>query len=252
MPNPLAYRIGSFQKPHLPFKQVAEMGIEKVELVWNDETSVDEVGDVLAPLGLSVGSLHVPCPLADDGLPALMNRWGEQAMELGASYLFVSVQAGDMPRDEAYGRLHKVGDALSQHEVALAMETHPDLCQNAANMLETMQGIDHPWVGVNYDTANVYYYNEGVDTIEELKQAVSHVRGVHIKDTFGGFHDGNFPVLGEGIVDFAAVKRVLQDGGYKGPLAMELEGGVFDSSKPDDLADKVKRCVSHLREMRVV
>ena len=89
-------------------------------------------------------------------------------------------------------------------------------------------------------------------TAEELKQAVSHVRGVHIKDTFGGFHDGNFPVLGEGIVDFAAVKRVLQDGGYKGPLVMELEGGVFDSSKPDDLADKVKRCVSHLREMRVV
>ena len=252
MPNPLAYRIGSFQKPHLPFDQVAQMGIEKVELVWNDETNVDEVGDILVPLGLGVASLSVGCPLADDGLPELMDRWGEQAMELGATYLFVSVKAGDMPKEEAYERLRKAGDAVGKHEVSLAMETHPDLCQNAANMLETMQGVDHPWIGINYDTANVYYYNEGVDTIQELKQAVSHVRGVHIKDTFGGFHDMNFPILGEGIVDFAAIEGVLRDGGYKGPLVMELEGGTCDPSKPDDLADKVRRCVAHLREAKVV
>ncbi|MFH1566491.1 MAG: sugar phosphate isomerase/epimerase family protein [Gemmatimonadota bacterium] len=251
MANPLAYRIGSFQKPHLPFKRVAQLGIPQVELVWNDQTSVDEVGDLLVPLGMQVASLHVPSPLDDDGLPDKMAGWAECAMELGAHHLFVSIHAGEMARDEAYGRIRKLGDAVAKAEVYLAMETHPDLCQNAANMLETMAAVAHPWVGVNYDTANVYYYNEGVDTVAELTKAVAQVRGVHLKDTHGGFHDGSFPVFGEGVVDFAGVERVLREGGYKGPLVMELEGGAFDAAKPDDLAAKVERCVHHLRATKL-
>jgi len=132
------------------------------------------------------------------------------------------------------------------------METHPDLCQNAANMLETMEAVDHPWVGVNYDTANVYYYNEGIDTVAELTKAAGHVRGVHLKDTHGGFHDGNFPVFGEGVVDFAAIDRVLRDSPYKGPLVMELEGGIFDAGQPEELAAKVGACVAHLRQVHVI
>ena len=252
MAYPLAYRIGSFQKPSLPFERVARLGIPQVEMVWNDESVVDEVGDALVPLGMQVASLHVPSDLTDDGLPDKVGRQAEQAMELGAHHLFVSIHAGDMDRDEAYGRIRKLGDAVAPHEIYLAMETHPDLCQNAANMLETMGAVDHPWVGVNYDTANVYYYNEGIDTVAELTQAGEYVRGVHLKETHGGFHDGNFPVFGEGIVDFAAIDRVLNDSSYKGPLVMELEGGVFDAGQPDDLAAKVEACVAHLRQVRVV
>jgi len=251
MANPLAYRIGSFQQPHLPFQRVADLGIAQLEMVWNDESVVDQVGDALVPLAMQVASLHVPSDLEDDGLADKVGRQAEQAMELGAHHLFVSIHAGDMDRGEAYDRIRKLGDAVAGSEVYLAMETHPDLCQNAANMLETMAAVDHPWVGVNYDTANVYYYNEDIDTIAELTKAGDHVRGVHLKDTHGGFHDGNFPVFGEGIVDFAAVQRVLDDSSYKGPLVMELEGGVFDASQPDDLATKVEACVAHLRKVGV-
>ena len=248
----LSYRTGSLQKPHLPFTRIAELGIQGLELVWNDETRVDAVKAAVEAAGLRVTSIHAPSPLDDDGLPELLGRHAEYAAELGASYLFVSVHAGEMPRQEAYDRLRRAGDAVGRHEVYLAMETHPDLCQNANNMLETMAGVGHPWIGVNYDTANVYYYNEKVDTVEEVKKAVGQVRGVHLKDTMGGFHDGNFPVFGEGIVDFAAVAAVLDGAGYTGPYCMELEGGAFDAGKPDELADKVARCVAHLRQVGVV
>jgi hypothetical protein len=30
-----------------------------------------------------------------------------------------------------------------------------------------------------------------------------------------------------------------------------LEGGTFDASKPDELAEKVQRCVQHLRQVGV-
>ena len=115
-----------------------------------------------------------------------------------------------------------------------------------------MAEVNHPWVGVNYDTANIYYYNEQVDTVEELKKAAKHVCSVHLKDTYGGFRDGNFPVFGEGIVDFAAIADVLDGVGFTGPHTMELEGGTFDARKPEELAEKVAACVAHLKKVGVV
>jgi len=252
MSHVLSYRIGSLQKPHLPLSQIAELGIQGLELVWNDRTTADAVRAAVEPVGLRVTSIHAPSPLDDDRLPEILGRHAEHAAALGAEYLFVSVHAGEMDRQQAYDRLRRAGDAVGKHEVYLAMETHPDLCQNGDNMLETMAGVDHPWVGINYDTANIYYYNEGVDTVKEVKKAARHVRGVHLKDTLGGFHDGNFPVFGEGIVDFAAIGAVLDAAGYAGPYAMELEGGAFDPGKPDELAAKVARCVGHLRQVGLV
>jgi len=251
MAHLLSYRCGSLQNPHLPFAQIAEIGIQGLELVWNDETTVDAVQAATQPCGLQVTSLHAPCPLDDDALPALLGRHAECAAALGATYLFVSTHADDMPRPEAYERLRRAGDAVGAHEVYLAMETHLDLCHNAEVMIETMAGVDHPWVGVNFDTANLYYYNENVDAVDQAQKAGAHARGVHLKETFGGFKDGNFPVFGEGLVDFAAVDEVLTSVGYSGPYCMELEGGTFDASKPDELADKVGRCVEHLRQVGV-
>lgn len=251
MANTLSYRIGSLKKPHLPFARVAQMGIQGLELVWDQDTTAAQVKAALGSCKLSVTSIHVPCPLEDDNLPKTIGAQAAQAAELGARYMFVSAHAGSMPKDQAYDRLRRVGDAVGAHEVFLAMETHPDLCQNGDQMAETMKGVNHPWVGVNYDTANVYYYNEKVDTVAELKKAVAHVRGVHLKDTFGGFHDGNFPVFGEGIVDFAAVDKVLRGAGYAGAYAMELEGGTFDHSKPEELVQKVARCVAHLKKVGI-
>ena len=251
MSHLLSYRCGSLQKLHLPLARVAEIGIQGLELVWNDETEIDAVRAAVDPHGLQVTSLHAPCPLDDDDLPALLGRHAECAAALGAAYLFVSTHAGDMPRQEAYERLRRAGDAVGAHEVYLAMETHLDLCHNAEVMVETMAGVDHPWVGINFDTANLYYYNENVDAVDQAQKAGTHARGVHLKDTFGGFHDGNFPVFGEGIVDFAAVDEVLTGAGYEGAYCMELEGGTFDASKPDELAEKVRRCVEHLRQVGV-
>lgn len=249
MANLLAYRVGTVHHPHLPLAQLGGMGIQGLEVVWDEQTTVAAVKAAVEPAGLKVTSIHAPSPLDDDRLPEILGKHAEYAAALGAVYLFVSVHAGEkVTKQQAYDRLRRAGDAVGRHQIHLACETHPDLCQNGANMIETMTGIGHPWVGVNYDTANVYYYNEKVNTVEEAKKAARFVRGVHLKDTMGGFHDGNFPVFGEGIVDFAGVKQALDGAGYAGPYTMELEGGAFDGIKPDELAAKVGRCIAHLRQ----
>ena len=253
MANLLAYRVGTVHHPHLPWSTLTGLGLQGLELVWDEKTTVAAVKAAVDPAGLRVTSIHAPSPLDDDRLPQILGQHAEYAAALGAVYLFVSVHAGDkITKQEAYDRLRRAGDAVGKHEVFLAMETHPDLCQNGDNMVETMAGVNHPWVGVNYDTANIYYYNEKVNTVEEARKAARYVRGVHLKDTYGGFHDGNFPVFGDGMVDFVGVKQALDSAGYAGPLTMELEGGAFEGVTVDELSAKVSRCIAHLRQIGVV
>ena len=252
MSNLLAYRVGTIQKPVLPLEHIAAIGIEGAEVAWSDEMTVEIAEAALKSSGLRMTSLCSACPIEDDSLPKALEERAALAEQLGAISMFVSVKAGDMPRSEAYDRIRRLGDAVGKHHIYLTMETHPDLCQNADNMLETMAGVNHPWVGVNFDTANIYYYNENVDTVVEVKKAAQYVRSVHLKDTFGGLKDGNFPVFGEGIVDFAAVVDVLNSAGFSGPLTMELEGRNFDAGKPEELEKKVAACVAHLRKVVLV
>ncbi len=65
MKNPLAYRIGSIQKPNLPFEQVAEMGIEGVEVMWSEETTSADVEARVEIVRIADDDLG--CPLSVGG-----------------------------------------------------------------------------------------------------------------------------------------------------------------------------------------
>ncbi len=252
MEHVLSYRVGTLRRPNLPFARLAALGVGGVELAWDDQTTVEAVRAAVAPAHLRVTSIQAPASLQDADFAARLRSYAAAAAALGAGYLFVSVRAGELPLPQAYARLREGGDVVGAHGVYLALETHPDLCQNASSMLATMAGVEHPWIGVNFDTANIYYYNERIDGTAELRAVARHVRGVHLKDTMGGFHDGDFPVFGAGIVDFAAVGSALDAAGYRGPYCMELEGRNFDPGRPEELAAKVGRCVAHLRSVGLI
>lgn len=251
MSNTLSYRAGALDSPSLPWARIAETGVQGIELNWSDGLTASAVEAALEPHGLRVTSLSVPCPLSDDELPARMGDYAAVAADLGAGYMFTSAKGEGMTTEEAGARLRMLGDAVGGYEVYLALETHPELCTNAERMGETMAATDHTWVGVNFDTANLHYYNHDIDTVDQLHHSISHVRGVHLKDTSGGYHDHDFPVFGEGIIDFAKVYGVLAHAGYTDACCMELEGPIFSRDEPDDLADKVTRCVQHLQSVGV-
>lgn len=252
MTNTLSYRAGTLASPNLPWARIAAAGVQGIELNWTDGLTAAAVDAALSPHGLRVTSLSVACPLDDAALPARLTHQAAVAADLGARYLFTSVKGDGLTLEQVGAKLRVLGDAVGTYEVSLALETHPELCTNAECMIATMAAVAHPWVGVNYDTANVYYYNHGIDTVDQVRRCVAHVRGVHLKDTRGGYHDHDFPVFGEGIVPFAQVHEVLRRAGYADAYCMELEGPAFRHEAPDDLADKVARCAAHLKGLGVV
>jgi inosose dehydratase len=178
------------------------------------------------------------------------------AKALGATVLTGS--ADDVPDDQRrrlYDRLLALADYAGERDITLALETHPGIVQNADRALQAMDDLRHPRVRLNWDTANIYYHNEGIEDGEaELARVAPYVAHLHLKDCRRGFHDWYFPALGEaGGVDFANVGRILRDAGFAGQLSIELEGIRGEPEQTlEERRRRVARSVTHLRDVGLV
>jgi len=200
-------------------------------------------------LGVRYVFMNVPAPadaetemarLAEHGLKPLVMRGstdlskdasveelGQQLAvceKMGVKYMFLSAKRNDAPKEAVFDRLRRAGDIAAQHGVTIALETHPDLGTNGDVHLETMKAINHPNIRVNFDTANITYYNKNTDAVTELKKIIDYVATVEIKDHSGEFETWNFPAVGQGVVDVPGVLNVLREHTYAGPVTLEFEG----------------------------
>src|SRR5437773_1887251 len=109
---------------------------------------------------------------------------------------FISARAGDLPKPEAYRRLRASAELAAESGIALSLETHPDLGENATEARATLLAAGHASLGWNLDTANLYYYNQNIDAVEQARKGADLIRSVHLKDTNGAYHCWWFPALG--------------------------------------------------------
>jgi len=225
MSNILACRLasyGDYQErawTHLP-----ELGILFMELPAPSPSELPALKARLKNSGLVASSLQAKCDLTQADAVEVMRPQLEACNELGAKICFLSAKAGDVDREVIWGRLRSMGDLAAKLGVTVALETHPDLAMNGDQALATMRAVNHPNVRINFDTANVYFYNQGVTAVRELQKIADYVASVHLKDTTGGYQEWNFPTLGTGVVDFPQIVGILNYRGFRGPFTMELEG----------------------------
>ena len=166
--------------------------------------------------------------------------------------IFTSAHAGDHDRNVIYERLRQIGENAAPLGIKVCLETHLDLAHNAEVALETMQGVNHPNICINFDTGNVYFYNHDVTAVRELRKIIGHVGAVHLKDTNGGYRTWHFPALGEGVVDFKEVFRILNDAGFYGPCAMELEGIEGEDIDEAGVQARMEKSVAYLKGIGIM
>lgn len=254
MGNIISHRIGYVDQPQLSLDRVAAVGVTHVEIVVREPgQTAKDIAAILKPHGLKTGSVSTPCTIGEDSVFDTFETYSALAEELGAGVLFTSVHSHGMEMQQVYDRMRRIGDIAAKHGVMVAMETHPDLCQNGDQQVERMSAIGHPNVGVNFDPANIYYYNHNVNAIEELRKSKQYVKAVHLKDTMGGFEDPRFPILGQGVVDFKGLFSEMASVGFHGPFAMELEGPVVASDNTSEAMEQiVVGCLDHLRSIGAI
>jgi len=248
--NLLSCNLGSYRGHYeAGLNHLPTIGVKHVEIGL---PSADEVENVLANLaahGLRPATVMAHAEVKTDEFVDQFVSHCAVASRTGVKVIFTSVHAGETPKADAYARLRKVGDEAAKYGLLIAMETHPDLMQNGDNALETLRAIDHPNIRMNFDTANIMYYNEGTTTVAELEKIAPYVASVHLKDSNGRPHAWDFPTIGTGIVDFPRVIRILNDVGFTGPFTMELEGVEGQQFNADDACEDVAASVAYLRSI---
>ena len=248
MQNVLACNLGSYRKyRETAYEHLRKIGLSNVEIPLPED--VDRMKAELDGNGLSATSVIVRCdPSHADVVDAFAASFDAVAT-LGAKVIFTSMHAGEMDRGVVYDKLRQMGERARPYGILIGMETHPDLITNGDVALETMQGVDHPNVRVNFDTGNIYYYNEGRNSVDEIRKIAKYVSSVHLKDTNGGFKAFDFPTIGEGVVDFAGVFREMNAVGFHGPFTMELEGIRGEELTVEGTHRRIEESIAHLKKL---
>jgi inosose dehydratase len=112
-----------------------------------------------------------------------------------------------------------------------------------------MQAVNHPNVRVNFDTANVTYYNTNTTAVDELRKSIGYVATVEFKDHTGGFETWDFPVLGQGVVDIPRIISMLRESEYTGPVTLEFEGTKGVELSQEQTLQAIADCVAYARSV---
>ena len=140
----------------------------------------------------------------------------------------------------------------AQYRVHLVIENHykdgqweyPEFAQSLERFSAIVDPIHSPWFGVNYDPSNALV--AGQDPIEVLGRFQSRVLTMHASDRhlkpgfdlheITAFRGRGYPealehgVIGQGLIDYPAVMKILHDRQFSGWIS--IEDGVHG---PDDL-----------------
>lgn len=151
-------------------------------------------------------------------------------------------------RDLLLPLLEQAAEYAAGQNVVLAIENHIDL--SADEMIELVETLDNPSIGVCLDTANnLRLFEDAALAIERL---APHAKAVHLKDitAFRGSprEFGFWPSvpLGRGLIDIPGALRALREAGYAGLLALEIDF-LHPDYAPEEAA--IAESIAYLRSL---
>ncbi len=233
-------------------EHIASLGLRYVEIPVPPTDAIESTAAALRDRGLRAATLHGECDLSRPDVADAVLEQMPAFEAFGCRLMFTSAQMVKLQPDLAYDRLRAAGEVADAHGVTIVLETHPDLVTNADVALQTMQAVNHPRVRLNFDTANLYFYNREIDCVDQLRRLLKFVAAVHLKDTDGGYRHWHFPALGEGIVDFPAVFELLDGVEFRGPYTLEIEGLDGEEKTEQLITQRVAASVEYLRKLNRV
>ena len=251
--------------PFVAYRLLPQVGIHHVEVpappsgmagFAPEVMGADEVKalkDRLAQMEVQPLSVGAYCDLLKSGHRERLMRRIVFAEQLGAPNVVSDATRQLEVDDDGWRRLinalRYVGDFAADHGVRLALETHGGITRNGALARKLLDAVDHPAVGVNYDTGNIYYYNDDLDPAEDVREVADRIVQVHLKDTEGGKGEWLFCGLGEGRVDFPAIIETLQAAGFKGPYSLEIEGRRGEDFNRAQHLERLRTSCDYLRKI---
>lgn len=171
--------------------------------------------------GTSVGNTFThPAGPKRDAEIKLVKEWTDHAAVLGAPH--IRIFAGEVQRGSTKAEAKKLciaaleecGDYAGKKGITLGMENHGGIIGNADDLLEIMQAVQSPWIGVNLDSGNF----RTADPMRDFARCAPHAVNVQWKSEFqpSGAKE-KIPS------DPGLIIRLLRESNYQGWVTLEYE-----------------------------
>jgi sugar phosphate isomerase/epimerase len=189
---------------------------------WKDQ--VDDINRMSSDYGLKLLSMEAAL-LDEDRLQMAF----EAAQALGIPLVNVgpggkSGDEGDFERQTV--RIAKMADRAIGYGVTLCVKAHVGQCiYNTPTTLRAMEKIQSEGFGIDMDPSHLYRAGENPE--EALPPVLSRTRHIHIRDCKGRGPGPGKPedqACGRGDIDLVAYCKALVEGGYSGPVCLEVIG----------------------------
>jgi len=251
-------------------RKAAEIGYTAVQMTFRQESDLTPDGMARIRDAIAEGNLQTPAGviifpgedyssiqairatggfISPDDFPERLEQckaWAKAFADLGIRY--VTIHAGFIPPPEDDGhmdfmeRLATATDAIHEHGITVGLETGQE---SAAHLVQAMDELDREYLTVNFDPANFVLYGTD-DPVQAARTLGPRTSTSHMKDGIASEKPGEVwgedVPLGTGQVDVKAVIRMLEAGGFAGPLIVEREAG-------DDRAGDLERARVYLEDL---
>jgi L-ribulose-5-phosphate 3-epimerase len=132
--------------------------------------------------------------------------------------------------------MHQVMNLIKEYNVKLALE----LDMPAIDIVEALKLSNPDLIGICLDSGNLWHYSDNpIDDIYILSDKIIHV---HIKDRD---KEGGNVLLGNGLVDFKALSKALEDIKYSDIVTLETKYFEDPSSEAKKNFKYISRVVQH-------
>jgi len=235
------------------YEHLSEIGVKNVEVdLPADLKAADMMLDMFQELDLHALSVSFPIDVENKSCVENFKKSIPALQKMKPMYIFSSVKIGkEKNRAKGYPILKQLGDIAAQNNVFFSVETHPFYNTNGSRGKETMENVNSPGMKINFDTANIYYYNENISGVEEMKKILPWLGSLHIKDSLAKPKDWSFMEIGKGKVDFPGTFKVLDSLNQTIPLTLEIEGIKGEVLNLDQTKTRVVNSIKYLRDIGV-
>ena len=201
--------------------------------------------------------------LAGDADLAQYRRKVDVAKELGVKALLGGGTWGyrqfpDQPLSESelveahrifVDNVRQVAPYAQEAGIEILLKPHTGNTATAALLAQTIKDIDAPNVVACYDPGNVSYY-EGLAPGEDMAPFADMMAHIVAKDHQGPRAHADFPIPGEGAVDFPAIFSMLAKAGFDGIISVErVDGAPSEPLSAEELDARIARARRNLLEL---
>jgi len=223
-------------------KEAADLGYKAVEnfsfIQDYFENDADEVAGLLKKYNLEMANLYLH--FSDDAEADIekAKKVLPFAKKIGATYMNLqAVMWNDAPNDRPTDedivkdyakRCNEVGALCNEYGVTACFHSHANTHVFTEREIDIIvENTDPDKVKLCLDTAHLYL--AGCDVVKTFEKYADRIGYVHFKDVDPDetvspeWPMKRFKPLGDGVVDFKGVHRVLEESGYDGVICVELD-----------------------------